>query len=131
MEYTDVLTDHISSYQQKHTYTTERCRSANDQAPYRHLLEYLKCDETTTRHLLMSLPSSMDNIVDNLQSKDALTYVNVRSRLLDLSGSTNLSSNGKALNARSHKVHKSTNKKKNSEKPNRTRPATTEPHKGN
>ena len=54
MQDTDVLTDHISSYKQKHTYTTERCRSANDQSPYRHLLAYLKSDETKARHLLMS-----------------------------------------------------------------------------
>ena len=67
MQDTDVLTDQISSYEQKQTYTTERCRSANDQSPYRHLLEYLKSDKTKARHLLMSLPSSMDDIVDNLQ----------------------------------------------------------------
>ena len=30
MQDTNVLTDHISSYEQKYTYTTERCRSAND-----------------------------------------------------------------------------------------------------
>ena len=128
---TDVLTDHISSYEQKHTYTTERCPSANYQSPYRHLLEYLKCDETKACHLLMFLPSSVDNIVDHLQSKDSLTDVDVRSHLLELSGSTNLSSNGKGCNARSHQVNKSTNKKKNSEKPNSTRPGKTEPPKGN
>ena len=79
----------------------------------------------------MSLPSSIDNIVDYLHSKDSLTYVDVRSRLLELSGSTNLSSNDKALNARSHKVNKFTNKKKNSEKPNPTRAGKTEPPNGN
>ena len=41
MQDTDVLTDHISSCEQKHTYTTERRRSANDQSHYRHLLAYL------------------------------------------------------------------------------------------
>ena len=38
MQDTDVLTDHISSSEQKHTYTTEHCQSTNDQSPYRHLL---------------------------------------------------------------------------------------------
>ena len=131
MQDTDVLTDHISSYEQKHTYSTERFRSAHDQSPYRHHLECLKSDEPKARHLLIALPSSMDNIVDNLQSKDCLTYVDVRSPLLELSGSTNLSTNAKALNARSHKVNKSTNEKKNSEKPNPTRPGKTEPPNGN
>ena len=79
----------------------------------------------------MYLPSSMYNNIDNLQSNDSLTYVDVRSRLLELSGSSNLSSNGKALKARSHKVNTSTNKKKNSGKPNPTRPGKTEPTKGN
>ena len=131
MQDTDVLTDHISCYEQKHTYTSERCRSANDQSPYHHLLEYLKSDDIEARHLLRSLPSSMDNIVDNLQLKDSLTYVDVRSRLLELSGSTNLSTNGKALNARSPEVNKSTNKKKNSEESNPTRHGKSEPLKGN
>ena len=122
----DVLIDHISSYEQQHTYTTECCRSANHQATYRHLLDYLKSDETKERHILMSLPCSMDVIVDNLQSKDSRTYVNFRSRLLELSGYPNLSSDCKALNTRSHKVNMFNNKKKNSEKPNPTRPGKTE-----
>ena len=82
MQDTYGLTDHIPSYEQKHTYTTERCPSDNDQSPYRHLLEYLKSDESKARLLLMSLPSSMDNIVDNLQLNDSLSYGDVRSHLL-------------------------------------------------
>ena len=73
----------------------------------------------------------MYNIVDNLESKDSVTYVDLRSRLLQLSGSSNLSYNGKALNARSHVVNKFNNKKKNLEEPNPTRPGKTEPTKGN
>ena len=127
MQDTDLFTDHIYYYEQNHTYTPERCRSANDQSPYSHLLENLNSDETKARHLLMSLPSCMDNLVDNLQWKDSLTYVDFRIRPLELSGSTDLSSNGKALNARSHGVNQSTNMKKNYEKPNPTRPGKTEP----
>ena len=88
-------------------------------------------DETKARHLLMSLLSSMDNLVDDLQSKDSLTYVDVSSRLLELSGSSKLCSNVKALNARYHKVNKVNNKKQNSEKPNPTRPGKTDPTKCN
>ena len=120
MQDTDVLTDHISSCEQKDTYTTERSRSADDQSPNRHLLEYLKSDETKPRYLLMSLPSSMDHIVDDPQSKDSLTYVEVCSPLLELSVSSNHSSNSNARNTRSYKVNKCNNKKKNSEKPNPT-----------
>ena len=50
---------------------------------------------------------------------------------LDLPGSTNHSSNGKALNTRSHNVNKDNNKKKNFQKPNATAPGKTKPLKGN
>ena len=131
MQDTTFLPDHISSYEQKHTYTTERCRTANHQSPYRHLPAYVKTHETKAHHLLMSLPSSMANIVDNLQSMDSHISVDVRSCHLELSGSYNLSSNGKALNARAHKVNEFNNKKNNLQKPNPTRPGKTEPAKGN
>ena len=97
-----VLTENIYSHEQKHRYTTERCRSANDQSQPRNLLGYLNSDETKVRHLLMSLCSSMDNVVDTLQSKDSLTYLHIHSRILVSSGSSNLSSSGKALNTASH-----------------------------
>ena len=131
MQDEDVLRDHISACEHKHTYTTEASRSTNNQSLCRHLLEYLKSDETKAHHLLMSVPSCIDNIFDNLQSKDSSTYVDIRSRLLKLFRSSNLSSDGKPLNAWSHEVNKSTNKKKNSEKPNPTRPGKSEFLKGN
>ena len=87
--------------------------------------------ETKARYHLMSLPSSLDNIIANLQSKDSLTYVNVRCCLLKLFSSSNLSSNGKALNTRSHEVHKSNYRKKNIQKPHPTQPGKNEPHKSN
>lgn len=74
----------------------------------------------------MSAPSSMDNMVDNLQSKDSLTYVDVCSPLIKPSGAANLSSNGKALDAPSPEVNKFPNKQKNFKKHNPTRPVTTE-----
>ena len=106
MQDTDVLTDRIISYVQKHTCIMKCCRSANDPLPCCHLVAYLKDDETKARHLLMSVSSYMENIIDYLQSKEFLTDVAVRSLLLDLSVSSNLSPNSKALNARSYKVNK-------------------------
>ena len=67
MQHIDVLTDHIASHEPKYTYTAERCWSANDPSAPRHLLVYLKCDETNARHLLISLPAYMNHIIDNLQ----------------------------------------------------------------
>lgn len=63
---TDVLTDHSSSHEKNHTHSTQRCWSANDLSPYRYLADYLKSDETIACHLLVALPSSIDNIVDKL-----------------------------------------------------------------
>ena len=65
--------------------------------------------------------------VNNLQSNDSVTYVDVHSGLLELSGSANLSGIGKALNTRSYKVHKCNNQKKNCEKPNPTGPGKAPP----
>ena len=73
----------------------------------------------------------MDNIVGNLQSKYSLTYVDIRSCLLELSGSSNLSAHGTPLNTSSYTVNKFYNKKKNSEKPYPTRPGKTAPPKCN
>ena len=39
--------------------------------------------------MLYSLPSSMDNIVDNLQTKDGLTYDQVYQKLMDLNSKSN------------------------------------------
>ena len=79
----------------------------------------------------MSLSSFMYHIIHNLQSKDSLTHLDVRSRLHALSGSSNLCSKGKALNASSYEVNKCNIKENNSEKQNPTRPAKTEPPKRN
>ena len=51
--------------------------------------------------LLRTLPKSMDNIVDNLQSKVDLSYNDIRTRLLDLNVSTNSSAD--ALFVKQHK----------------------------
>ena len=41
-------------------------------------------NEAKAAFLLISLPSSMDNIVDNLQTKEKVTYEDIRVKLLDL-----------------------------------------------
>ena len=54
--------------------------------------------------LLHSLPESMNNIVDNLQTKDDLTYDHVYNKLLDLMTPA-------AISSVDNKVYKSTNVK--------------------
>ena len=120
MHDTDVLTAHISAYEQKHTYTTEQGTSANAQSSQGPLLSYLKSDESNAGHLLMSHASSIFNIVDHRRSKDSVTYIDVRSCVLDLASYSNLCLNGPALNGRSYKINKFYNKKQNFDKPNQT-----------
>ena len=131
MQDTDVLLNQIYCYEQKHRYTTGRCRSANDQLYYRHLLAYLKYNETKTSDLRIPVPSSLHNMVDNLQWKDYLTYLDTHSRLLEPSGFSALSYNSKALNACSHEVTKFNIKQKNFEKPHPNCYGKTEPSKCN
>ena len=73
----------------------------------------------------------MNKLIDNLEWKNSWTYVDVHTRLLELSGSSNLRSNGKPLNTRSHKVNKFNNTMKNSKEHNVTQRGKTEPLKGN
>jgi len=60
-----------------------------------------RCLETLTRSnhakaafLLVSLPESMNNIIDNLQPKGDLTFKDVHSRLLDLNANHSLGNKG-------------------------------------
>ena len=60
-----------------------------------------RCLQTLTRSnhakaafLLVSLPESMNNIIDNLQTKGDLTFENVHFRLLDLSANHSLGNKG-------------------------------------
>ena len=43
---------------------------------------FTACNETKAAQLLVSLPLSMDNIVDSLQTKEAVVYEDVRAKLL-------------------------------------------------
>ncbi|KAF8419855.1 hypothetical protein EV426DRAFT_676135 [Tirmania nivea] len=76
----------------------------------------------------MTLPKSFLNIIDNLKTKTDLTYLDVRTRLLELvSSSVEPTTKSKALFNK-----KSDNKDKNKvQKPNRTRPGKAAPVTGN
>ena len=53
------------------------------------------CNETKAAYLFVSLPPSMDNIVDNLQTKETIVYEDVRAKLLDLSANRTVAGNSK------------------------------------
>jgi hypothetical protein len=48
------------------------------------LLLLTKCNEAMAVFLLSSLPKSMSNVVDNIQTKQDVTYEDVRQRLQNL-----------------------------------------------
>ncbi|KAF8456511.1 hypothetical protein BDZ91DRAFT_745528 [Kalaharituber pfeilii] len=70
----------------------------------------------------------MENIVDNLQSKDGLTYADVRTRLLDLPNSS--SSSGDALVAAKKKDNKKKKPRKENQQSSSTSSASSSPRKG-
>ena len=75
--------------------------------PYARGLKIAFMDSKLKAHMLLhSLPPSMANVVDNLQTKDSLTYNDVRSRLLDLASSSSAGMIGDAF------LVKKSNKKK-------------------
>ena len=53
------------------------------------------CNETKAAYLLISLPPSMHNIVDNLQTKKTIVYQDICAKLLDLSVNKAIAGNSK------------------------------------
>ena len=53
------------------------------------------CNETKAAYLLVSLPPSMDNIVDNLQTQETIVYEDGRAKLLDLCAIRTVTGNSK------------------------------------
>ena len=79
--------EHIAEFESRWTTANSRLSTAttNSKAWIRGL-QLAFSDEEFKAHLLLStLPSTMDNIVDNLRTKEAMSYSDVRTRLLGLS----------------------------------------------
>ncbi|KAI0991146.1 hypothetical protein K3495_g17041, partial [Podosphaera aphanis] len=56
-------------------------------------------DEVKGAFLLLSLPKSFDNIIDNLSTKDLVKFQDIQPKLLDLSADRNFGGNDKAYYA--------------------------------
>ena len=98
------VTAHLHSYEQNWNRLVEKVgRASEDDELYLRGLRLCTQDQKMKAHLLLrTLPKSMENIVDNLQSKTDLTYNDVRTRLLDLNVSTH-SAQADALFVKKHK----------------------------
>jgi len=124
------MLDHINRYENYLRQVVQRCKDTSLDDPYQHLANYLSDEKIKSHHLLMSLPKSMANGVDNVQSKVDLKYLDVRTRLLELASSSvvETSNKNKALSAKSRgKNAQSTIH----QQPNPTRVGKTIPAKGN
>jgi len=122
--------DHINRYQNYIRQLVQHCKDTSTDDPYQHLPNYLSDEKIKSHHLLMTLPESMGNMVDNLQSKVDLKYLDIPTRLLELAYSSIVETpkKNKALSAKSQgKNAQSTTH----QQPNPTRVGNTVPAKGN
>ena len=88
----EVIADHINKYDTLWNRMQHRCSSAAETDRYALPFVFksvFESPEAKAAILLRSLPESMCNIVDNLQTKEDLTYNHVYNKLLDLKTSVN------------------------------------------
>ena len=82
------MLDHINRYKNYLRLLIQWCKDTVSNDPYQHLVNYLSDEKIKSYHLLMTLPESMANVIDNLRSKPDLKYLYVRTRLLELASSS-------------------------------------------
>ena len=86
------IASHINKFDSSWTRIQHRCSTATATDTFDLPFVFKPVFESLTAKaalMLYSLPSSMDNIVDNLQTKDGLTYDQVYQKLMDLNSKTN------------------------------------------
>ncbi|KAI0992821.1 hypothetical protein K3495_g15363 [Podosphaera aphanis] len=88
----DSISDHLSRFETSFSHIFSRCSESSRQEAIA-LKNFLSVEEVKIMCLFRSLPSSLSNIVDNLSTKDHLTYSIVNKRLLDLQQNRHSSDN--------------------------------------
>jgi len=83
---TTPMSEHLSGFNNDWNRLLNRTIAAKGQLG-RSLRTLAECNHSKAGFLLISLPESMNNIIDNLQTKGDLTFEDVHSRLLDLRAS--------------------------------------------
>jgi len=83
--------EHIAEFESRWTNANSKvATTTTDSKAWIRGFQLVFSDEEFKAHLLLStLPSTMDNIVDNFRTKETLSYSDVRTRLLDLSSPDN------------------------------------------
>jgi len=103
MDNNTTMLDHINGYENYLRQLLQHCKDTSSDDPYQHLANYLSDEKIKSHHLLMTVPESIANMVDNLQSKVDLKYLDVQTQLLELASSSvvETSRKNKALSAKS------------------------------
>ncbi|KAF8414641.1 hypothetical protein EV426DRAFT_706991 [Tirmania nivea] len=120
----DSMTQHVNSFDTKLRRLIDGLKETDSTSPYWNLAIYLENHNIKAHYLLMTLLNSYNNIVDNLQSKTGLTYLDVRNRLLKLVSTTyEAALKNKALLTNNNNNNK-VNKKPNPPHPRKLAPIT-------
>ena len=94
--------DHLNGFNSDWVRLHNRSSSTKDELG-RCLQALTRSNHAKAAFLLVSLPESMNNIIDNLQTKGDLTFEDVHSRLLDLNANHSLGNKGE----KAYRVEKS------------------------
>jgi hypothetical protein len=92
----DDLSSHLTEFHNRWMRLDMRCAATKDNKLAKALHTVTQSDEAKAAFLLCSLPSSMENVIDNLQTKTNLTYSEVFGRLLDLGAGKSTDGDDKA-----------------------------------
>jgi len=92
------LQDHLTGFHNNWIRLKDRSQQGRGELS-RTLQALTASNEVKAAFLLISLPSSMDNIVDNLQTKERVTYEDVRAKLLDISANKSVATAGNSKTA--------------------------------
>jgi len=82
------MLDHSNAYENYLQLLIQWYKYTASDDPYQHLANYLSDEKIKSHYLLMTLPESMANVIDNLQSKPDLKYLDIRTQLLELASSS-------------------------------------------
>jgi hypothetical protein len=96
------ISEHLTAFTYRWQRLNSRCATSKSEIA-KALSNFTNSQQVKAAFLLISLPSEMDNIVDNLQMKADLSYADIYARLMDFAAnkSTSSTTDDKAYKARS------------------------------
>ena len=105
------LSNHLTEFENKCALFADRCTPLSTDDLCKQLSHTAHCDKVKASYLLSSLPRSMENVVDNLQSKPDCRYDDVHNHLLSIASCRNEENGDKA-----YSTSKDTKKKEKGKK---------------